>query len=202
VVAYFWKERKMKFTITDVEAEVKRHPSIVASLNTATGEAHAFILPNSGLPSVDALESQRAQILGMIDRAGANERKKLKTRLEIVEADLRRARDFREAGRRSTERASERAQEQGMPVRAAVPQLTAATTTNDQLPLRDRIAATTRAVQATAASVRNAVGHHAKAATIGGRRAMTPEMWATFFADCERRVVEGAARAVPRTTRT
>jgi hypothetical protein len=128
---------------------VAAHPGLIAVVNEETGDARLYLAPNTGLPSVTALEAERGQLLDMIDRAtSATERAKLRARLNHTERDLHRARDLAETARRTAERIAERREEAG-----GQPSPSNAPASTNSGSLRDRLATLTRSVAALAASL-------------------------------------------------
>lgn len=110
--------------LNEVRAELKKHPGVIASVNTETGEARAFILPKpywetaSNAPGdadfsltpeqVRALESERAALIGKLPSLGKADGAKARTRIGVIESELRRARSNDEAKRVDREREKER----------------------------------------------------------------------------------------------
>jgi hypothetical protein len=185
--------------------ELARHPGVFALFNEATGEVRTFVAPNTGLPSVEQLEAQRTQLLSMIDRAGRAERLKLKTRLDVLERDLRRARDAQEAERTNAERVRERANERGVAgTTAPLPAPTPSTNTSS---LRDRIEALKTSIAALTA---RPIGEPIATSTPARHNTPTPTFrmkpgteagWARHLAEVDQSIA-ARMRATPGTTRT
>ena len=119
-----------KTTTNEVEAELKKNPGVVASLNESTGQAQAFALPvpywvakndAGGTGSLtaserDALISEHDALVTALPRLKKGERSKATTRINVIEGLLRRARATEESVRRNAERTAERpAQRYGQP---------------------------------------------------------------------------------------
>lgn len=108
--------------VNEVEAELKKNPGVVASVNTETGEVRTFMAPkpywevenDAGATGtlteseVTALTKERDDLIAALPRLKKAERSKATTRINVIEGTLRRGRATEESARVNREREAER----------------------------------------------------------------------------------------------
>ena len=108
--------------VNEVDTELKKHPGVVASVNTETGEVRTFMAPkpywevendagDTGTltaSEVKALIREHDALVVALPRLKKAERSKATTRINIIEGLLRRQRATEESARVNREREAER----------------------------------------------------------------------------------------------
>ena len=106
--------------VEQVQAEVAKHPGVIASVNEETGHVTTVMVPkpyyltmNLTPDERNALEAERKRLLFALRSMTPHERAKSMTRINVIEITLRTGRSNEEADRRKVERETQRKMERG-----------------------------------------------------------------------------------------
>lgn len=98
--------------VNEVEAELKKYPGVIASVNEATGRVATFLAPVSPAATSKELQKQIDALVAALPKLKGGARSKADHKIRVLQRELRVALDREESERRHAERSGERQRQQ------------------------------------------------------------------------------------------